>query len=85
MTEMKLRLRKENLKMEAKYFTSAEKDGFDVKNIHSDKGMCQFKQVALVLESTGLMVSLFSYTGRGVFSCVHFDKEDFVSNTEESL
>ncbi|KAK2834588.1 hypothetical protein Q7C36_015289 [Tachysurus vachellii] len=51
----KMKLRKPSPKMDAAYFTAADKDnnGFDVKYINSDKG-------------------------RGVFSCVHFDKGEFL-------
>ncbi|KAI4877769.1 hypothetical protein NFI96_032658, partial [Prochilodus magdalenae] len=71
MAAMELRKKKLNPKEEAAYYTSACKDkhGFDVNYINPDKAR---------LENTNLTYSRFSHIGRGVFSCIHFDKGDFL-------
>ncbi|KAK3506076.1 hypothetical protein QTP70_019369 [Hemibagrus guttatus] len=85
---MKLRRGKASPKKEAADFTATgkDKDGFDVKYISSDKVTfiknIENEYTKLVLgvglENTGLTDFVLSRSGRGVFSCVHFNKGDFL-------
>ncbi|KAK3551795.1 hypothetical protein QTP70_026226 [Hemibagrus guttatus] len=83
---MKLRRGKASPKKEAADFTATgkDRDGFDVKYISSDKGSSRILRMKTPNSVRGRIGKHWPYrfflsrSGRGVFSCVHFNKGDFL-------